>query len=257
MKNKQYVHGDHWKAIQTSEVDFAEILARAVNTEKNNKIYRGVGPYASLIGFKTPIRILTLIREREKDSMVWSAYPFLQINNPIEIAIDEIDVWPNKVEAIITGSTPRGTILSFFDTFYFMNKDKYQMKKSYIFHIAGLAYTFKKRDQGMLEFVPDEGPMKGQKISTHGMTGYQFGDVYTDDFIFHNPFRGFGKIHRLFRSKFYEFSFYLNAMEDDVPPIFFPIFVKTDLLGDFKPQPDIDIDGTGWLQGYLDGSLGS
>lgn len=253
---KIYGHGNHWDAITTSKEDFTEILVKAINTEADSKIYKGVKPYAGILGFNPPIRIFTLIKTGEKANEMWSAYPFLQVDNPIQIRLDKIDEWPGGVEAVLTGTATNGMIVSFFDTFYFMNKEKYKVGQDNVFNIAGLAYTFKKRDSKILEFTPDEGPMKGQKVSTHGMTGYQLGDVYTDDFVFMNSFKGFGSTYKLYNTKFYEFRYYHNSMEDDVAPLYFPIFVKTDLLGGYKPQPDDDIDGTGWLQGYLEGSLG-
>lgn len=253
---KQYGHGNHWNAVLMKENQLPALLVKAINTDVDDTVLVGISPYIGLLGFKPPVRVLSLLKREDKEKRIalWSAYPLLQVNNPIEVTLKGIEEWPNGVEAVLIGSTEHGADLSFFDTLYFQNKNKYKVGSTYVFHIAAIAYGLIKRPKEQEMIVIEDGPSK-EEHSTKGVTAYFFDDTYTDDFSFMNPFSGFGETHSFNGVKMREFTFFLKALGEEKDPITFPMYIRNDLLDQYEPKEGDDVNGTGWLTGYLDGSL--
>jgi len=144
--------------------------------------------------------------------------------------------------------------MSFFDAFYFLNRDKYKIGNTYPFNLAALAHSFMKRTDS-LEIKPDKGPMKGKTIHSGRMTAYFPSNDYGGEFSFTHPFTSFDGEVQAFGQKLYRYQFYTLAGMDDQAPLSFPLFVSEKVLKGYKPELNDPITGTGWLQGYLADTL--
>jgi len=256
-KEKYEGHGNNWKAfIEDFDGKFGEMLVRAANNKDckylKNKERLDVGDFLGIVNDGPPLSTLVLCHIEEENSQVYSYYPFIQMDNPLDVEISKIDEWENGGEAVIWGSV-NGVSVSFFDTLYFLNKDKYKIGETYQFNIVGLAHSFSKRIEN-LEFVAEEGPMKGEKFYTANMTSFVPNHGYGGEFSYMSPFESFSGTIEALGSKFYQYPFYLKNLEDGIA-FSFPLFIRDKILGEYKPELNDPIAGTGWLQGYLVDSL--
>lgn len=253
-KEKYEGHGNNWGAFgQFGEPEFISMGKKII--EDSKAIVKTQGELFGMIGYESPIRALALIRKGVDggNNLLDSMYPFLQIGNPIEIKISAIHEWSNKGEAVIEGSVA-GPAVSFFDALYFLNKDKYKIGHTYLFNLAGLAHSFMKRTEN-LEFVPDKGPMKGEKVDSSRMTAYFPNHDYDGEFTFSHPFTSFdGKIEA-FGATLYRYQFYIMSATENGAALSFPLFVSEKVLKGYKPELNDSVTGSGWLQGYLADSL--
>lgn len=247
-------HGNNWATFgKYGEPEFIALAKKVVDDEK--ALVKTQGDFFCMIGYESPIRALALMRkdEESKKNTIDSMFPFFQIGNPVDVKISEIKEWSTKGEAVIEGSVS-GISMSFFDAFYFLNKDKYKIGNTYPFNLAALAHSFMKRTDD-LEIKPNEGPMKGETINSGRMTAYFPSNDYGGEFSFAHPFTSFdGEVHA-FDQKLHRYQFYVLAGMDDQAPLSFPLFVSEKVLKGYKPELNDPITGTGWLQGYLADTL--
>ncbi len=255
---KEYVHGTHWSTVINQDKEMPEILVKTLH-DKNGDVYISDDSQNSgFIGYEPPVRVLVLsqVDKTNKNLDVISAYPFLYVYNPISIIIEKIEEWPNGLEATIHGITPIGSILGFFDTLYYLNKDKYKIGSKYTFNISALAYSILKRSE-YSESIAKKGPIKGEKFESSGLSGYIPSENYIDDISFYFPFDKFDKKIKFRNSFFYKMSFKLYSLKEDGRFISFPIFIRKEVLSGYKPLKRDPIMGTAWLQGYLLGNYTS
>lgn len=253
IKEEYESHGNNWGAvIDNFGMDKLVEIAKLI-TENKTSIHKVKGDFLGIIGFEPPFQVL-LLNYRNKDNYeIYSLYPFFRIGNPVDVKISKIDEWDNKCEAVIEGSLANGTYITFFDTLYFLNKEKYVIGQSYKFNLVGLAHNFKKRIEN-LQFSPSSGPLKGEKFDSTCMTGYAPIDKYGGEFSFYSPFESFLGSVEFMGSKFHVHAFYQNTSNKDIV-LRFPLFIREQTLKGYKPQPNDPIEGTAWLQGYLIDSL--
>lgn len=253
-KEKFEGHGNNWAAFgEYGEPEFIALAKKVVEDEK--ALVKTQGDFFCMIGFEPPIRALALMRkdDESKKNLLDSMFPFFQIGNPVDVKVEEIKEWSTKCEAVIEGSVG-GISISFFDPFYFLNKDKYKIGNTYSFNLAGLAHSFMKRTDN-LEIKPNEGPMKGETINSGRMTAYFPSNDYGGEFSFAHPFTSFDGEVQAFGEKLYRYQFYVLAGMDDQAPLSFPLFVSEKSLKGYKPELNDPVTGTGWLQGYLADTL--
>lgn len=256
-EERQYGHGNHWEPILQSLDEIPDMLVKAHNKESDTGKMLVNNDFIGIISFNPPVRMISILKvdRKENKNYLWSAYPFIQINNPIDITIESIDNWGNGIEAVINGRINNEIPVSFFDTLYFLNKEKYEMGKTYTFNIAALAYQFIKRPKEIMKFTVDKGPEKGRTINTEGMTSYYFDEPYTEDFIFGNPFYKFEESYNFENTGIRKFNYHLNQEDGVNKYMEFPIFVSDKVLGKYEPNKGDQINGSGWLVGYLANSL--
>jgi len=250
--NKKYEgQGNNWTAFFAGDHDIQGFIKHVVEspgaTAKRN------GDFSGIINLQGPVKALVLIKVNPENAEVYSAYPFLQISNRVEVEIKKIDEWSNGVEAVISGSVGPASI-SFFDTLYFFNKGKYEVGKKYIFEIGALAHSFIRRDEKDLIMIPDAGPLKGEKLYTHKMTSFLPVHEYPAEFQFTCPFINFSGETNSYNQNFKLFPFWLRSNDTEVPIISFPMYVNSKVIKG-EPKANDSIQGVGWLQGYLTDSF--
>ena len=251
-KEKYEGHGNNWRAvIDNFEKEDVISIAKEI-AEDENSLVINTDFFLGMINYDPPICGLALIfnNKEAKQLNLYSLYPFLQVQNPVEVEIAAIDEWSNQVEAVISGHVGEASVC-FFDSLYFYNKEKYQIGKTYIFNLVGLAHSFAKRTKD-LEITIEKAPFKGERLNSAGMTGYLPSHEYGGEFVYYHPFANFDEKITAFNSNFYRFQFNLASAINDNETIFsFPIYVREQLLNNYIPVASDPIVGTGWLQGYL------
>jgi len=239
--------GNNWTAFFGGDNDIKDFIKHVV--ESPGSSVKKNGDFSGIINLQGPVKALVLIKVNPENAEVYSAYPFLQIANRVEIEIEKIDEWSNGAEAVISGSVGHASI-SFFDTLYFLNKGKYEVGKKYIFEIGALAHSFVKRDEKDLIMIPDAGPLKGEKLYTHKMTSFLPVHEYPGEFQFTCPFINFSGEVNTYEQNFKVFPFWLRNNDTDVPVITFPMYVNSKVIkGD--PKTNDSIQGVASLQGFL------
>lgn len=148
-------HGDHWDCVlQNPNEEFAPLISKSIEkgslyaeSESDYKLdekplhgkvaileYDGGNPESEIV-----IRSVIAPDEDKKLTLV-SGYPLVKNGVELSLKITEIEEWQNGLEAWITAELPNGLILTFFDTDYAVNKEKYKAGNSYNFVIGALAY---------------------------------------------------------------------------------------------------------------------
>lgn len=72
---------------------------------------------------------------------LWIRMLFVKNGNLFSLKIKEIKEWDNGLEGWITAEFSDGRRLTFFDADYSINKDKYEIEKTYNFILGALAYS--------------------------------------------------------------------------------------------------------------------
>jgi len=252
-EEKLEVHGNHWNAlIKDFDKEMSTVLVKAANNPKSDYLIKPKKDYFAIIAETKPLSSIILVENQDQKSVIISSYPFININNRVELEITEIEGWGNGLEAVIHAAREEHIVVSFFDVFYFFNKEKYQIGKKYIFNLAALGYSAE--EQKPQEFKMDEGPAAGETFSTKGMTAYLPRNDYRDDFQFSDPVKNTMEKINYNNTDFLIFPFELRHAAEDKLALKFPIYIRKDLFKSILDKGQ-DIGGTGWLQGYLDGTL--
>lgn len=163
-------HGDHWEAVEKNYSEFtAEMLPLICEKGKlvgKNAFTHAIDDIANksgvVFGLKyldSPLHFLALVASgiEEGRNELWSAYPVCGEGIASRLIIDEVKAWDNGIEGIIEASVPEGGMISFFDPFFFLNKDRYRLGEEVDVTLAALAYMVQKAEQ--LEIEIHEGPM--------------------------------------------------------------------------------------------------
>ena len=242
---KTHGMGDTWRVFFNSELE--ENILASINIVKEDKNVIGLvnGKMVALIGLEPPIKVLVLIEKCETQHSILAAYPFLQIDNPTAVKITEIDEWESGEEAYISGSV-NDTAISFFDSLYFLNKNKYKIGNTYHFNIAGLTTCLEKRTENV-QFVAKSGPLMGETIDTANMVALIQNGNNSFEYCF--PFDKFTNSTTIFESEFYQLNFLFKNAEDYLINI--PLFVNSNQLNNYEPAQLDPVMGIILLHGYL------
>jgi len=268
-------HGGHWscfgdnvEAIVDSLVNEAaqdgEIIhQQAVTTKDPGTGEEREQTLVALTHPGTDLRVMALVMsdaDTGQNALV-SAYPFCATAIPLPVTIQDVRVWDTRIEAQIIGHGPGDAILTFFDTQYVKNKDRYEKGKTLDFHLAALAYhaepakgqTIKFTDEKLLRAMSrtqaDRNPNQPIEIPLDGAAiifPHSEGDV--DDYNFHVPVESVETFtlgeHTVHRVK-------TTLLRLD-PPVESFLYVPAHVAKDgYVPKPGDDIAGAMWLQGYL------
>lgn len=153
--NYQY-HGNHWNCIlDNPENDIIPLLSESI--EKGSLYGHTTCDYTLEEKLHGPVAILEydkgdresaiVIRNviaadnNKKSNSLVSGFPVIKGGNRITLKISKIQEWENGLEGWITAELVDGRWLTFFDTGFAINKDKYEIGKNYDFIIGALAYS--------------------------------------------------------------------------------------------------------------------
>jgi len=204
-------------------------------------------------------------------------YPFVRGGKKVRLQITEIKEWENKYEAIIYATNGEVTI-SFFDTKYFKNKEKYKIGNEYTFYLNALAYNVhflpedKKRVShegqdaarwyammGQEPEYDEKGKIKPYIMDFSKTVAYlpRHEDFY-DDAQIQAPIISVEKISA-FQTEFYKFKIKIwqnpnldpDFCSPNIPDIYVDLYTKVDFF-ERTPTTEDSLEGFIWLQGYLE-----
>ncbi|MDQ6694263.1 MAG: hypothetical protein M3014_07555 [Chloroflexota bacterium] len=239
-------HGDHWGCIlrQVEEKQLLEIIKSAISHDRSPE---RVGKELSVYNWGTPsLRVKALM----KGSDLVSAYPECQGGPIWPIVVREVVTWANGYEGQVAGEC-YGAEMRFFDTRFYRYGATYRVGETYNFHMGALAYVLGRAPEAEVEIEP------GVLVSLRGARAYMPADLDNtgadiDEFWFHSPLEEpAGTIslegHNL---RVYKVTLALPDHNELTVPLY---AAEHSLSGDMQQQqvqPDDDLEGYLWLQGY-------
>lgn len=269
-------HGNHWDCILTEDNEFEKILPMSLEKSAvygqieadyilDNKMHGTVSVLEYDGGSEGPLVIRNVIAENEeKANTLASGYPVVRDGTLLPITITEIKEWTNGLEAWIEGELSDGRPITFFDADYALNKEKYEVGKSYDFIIGCLSYTaeepeskgFKFEGQQAIDFkakmgeepeYDDGGHVKAIEFSTASLCAFMQVGHAPDEVEFISTVETVQEVQS-FNKTFWKYDVVYRA--DGDTEIFIPMYtVKTD---ENKSLENADqIQGVAWITGYL------
>lgn len=245
---KEGGHGDHWGCVFRSvEQDIlVDLIRKVVEGDNRPERFRAPGGGAAYRSTETPVRICVLVA----DDTLASAYPDAEGGPIWPVLVREIVPWSNGIEGQITGEC-HGAAVSFFDTHFYANKDRYHLGEEYNFHMSAFAYVVNRAADNEVD-IGD-----GTKVSLKGARAYmpanlgsnQGADI--DEFWFHSPLESPPT-----QSSFAGRRLLTLPITMALPDQFdmsVPLYMADHALD--VPARDLqvedDLEGYLWLQGYL------
>ena len=210
--------------------------------DDENAIALTNGSIKALIGQKPPMRFVLLVDDNKEE--VISSHALLQVDNILNITITEINEDDGLV-AFINGVV-NDVPISFYDSLYFLNKNKYTIGLEYKFHIAALAVSMKKRTEEV-QFTAKSGPFKGQIFDTSEMTSLIQNDEGSFEYCF--PFDKFIEHTEVIGLHVYKCNFNFRNIDNEYFNI--PVFVNERQLIEYQPEKNDSVAGVILLHGYL------
>ena len=269
-------HGDHWHCIlENPEKQFSEILTTAVG---NASVICGDVQTDFNIEGKTHGQVIELEYSKNDDSIavrmifcpiddsvqLISAFPCVKKGVLLSLKITKIIEWENGLEAWIIAELPDEKPLTFFDSNYAINKDKYEIGKTCEFMVGALAYLaeepkqkgFSLEGQKAIDFkmklgqepeYDENGNVKPVEFSTESLCAFMQVCGSPDDVDFISTVDDFETVNS-FDDTFWKFDVVYRRVDDECDKI--PTFVKKT-----KKNKSLDkatqLQGFLWLTGYL------
>lgn len=271
-------HGTHWDCIlENKEKEFHNLLAASIRegtlygqTECDYTLRENLHGKVVVIEFDegdsdSDIVIRDIIAEGKdgKNELV-SGYPVVRGGVHIPLKIEEIKEWENGLEAWITGELVDGSLITFFDADYAINKDKYVIGKPLDFIIGALAYYaeefefkgFSFEGQEAIDFkaktgekpeFDEEGNVKPVQLSTKKLCAFFQLNRAPDDAEFITTVEDIKTVKALGKSfrKFNTIYRRDEGTEDEIPTY----VLKTNDNNSLDKAAQIQ--GVLWLTGYL------
>lgn len=103
-------------------------------------LYTGQEPGASKAGLMSLIHHDAGGPGREPSNQLWSAFPFLGCGVEIEAEIEQVCLFPNRIEARLELSMVAGGLLEAFDPCFCQTRAVYRSGERYRFTVSALAY---------------------------------------------------------------------------------------------------------------------
>ncbi|MBP2145149.1 hypothetical protein J2129_000603 [Methanofollis sp. W23] len=235
-------HGSHWNALVRTEGEVQAAVVGALEHAGHLKmIERRRTVLAALSGGEV-LKTCSVVVDQE----LCTGYPYLARGSVHEVEVDRVEEWRSRVEGQVRGRLA-GAWIAFFDTLYFMHKERYETGGRYRFSLAALAYRLRRTDPGTVT-GPD-----GKEFSLEHMAGYfpfQGGDV--DDFVFQTHIK-----------EVREVTFGTRRVYQITAPLFRPrdregqddaeitLYAAEHVTGGYVPAVGDAISGVMWLQGHL------
>jgi hypothetical protein len=153
-------HGDRWSIFQDAvtaligswigtTIQEAEIPAFALTDERalelliargessaSALLYTGSPPGASKTGLMSLIHHDAPGLDRKAESRLWSAFPFFGIGLEIEAEVEDLWLFPNRIEARLELGLSGGGLIEAFDSMFCQHRALYRQGESYRFSLS-------------------------------------------------------------------------------------------------------------------------
>jgi len=274
----EYGHGSHLDCVTTAEQLLEKHLVSLIETGRadENANVRGIffdntfpttEEVFSITGSDEELDVsalaLIVADHESKTNEFFTVYPYVDTGDVYSLTIESILEWPNQFEAVLATTTNNGHSISFFDTKYFANKDKYEIGKSYEFCLSALAYTaeilrersFSFEGQKAIDFlaktgrqpeIDDDGNVRPVVFGLSDLVAYlPRNDPFPDDCEFQSPIKYVAPA-KSFDKSLYRLS--ITIFRD--PEISIDLFAKEEF---FETPPEVGdpVRGVLWMQGFL------
>lgn len=210
------------------------------------------------------IRNVIAADNNKKSNSLVSGFPVIKGGNRITLKISKIQEWENGLEGWITAELVDGRCLTFFDTGFAINKDKYEIGKNYDFIIGALAYSahepeskgFTFEGQKAIDFkaklgeepeYDENGNVKPIEFSTEQLCAFLQRGHAPDEAEFISTVDEVRAV-KAFGKDFWKFDVIYRSEEDDGIKI--PTFVIQSNENQ-SIQKAKQLQGILWLTGYL------
>lgn len=268
----EHVHGNHWGAFVPDTAEFfKQTLPFAIQQSSTLGCKPGPRndgePRGMLLRY--PIGsgdFISLIELQEQQNLLASAWPHIGETGCRVLTLKSGFLWPNRLEAQLEADLGPGTI-TFFDHRFLEHGSRYRNGFIAEFHLAVHAYWIERPDPAPIvidnpetirQFEPDRDPddLSPLEFHTRGMAAFfQLKPSDRDDCEFRGPVKA---VRELASGAFGARAWVLTAtvMRDDLgfedEDVNLDIVVSEPVLG-AQPLPQVgeDIQGTGWVQGWL------
>ena len=148
-------HGNHWeclgKPVDGLLKDFIPlVIAKGKVGSMVNRNHTWFGSkkkrnesLTALLYQPKPLGCMVILASdyKEERQVLYTGYPCSKAGSQHTLKIVEIHDWGNQAEAVLVCETLDGLSVSFFDTQYFANQDRYTVGECYEFTLAGLIYS--------------------------------------------------------------------------------------------------------------------
>ncbi len=168
-------HAGHMRIIARNDEEAAKISVEALELTREKKTVNygedAISAYISEFPF---LKFMTIT----KNGDTLCAYPFFNTGKPIDVRITEITQCENGLEGQLEVYTG-GSAVTFFDTMYFKNKNRYFPGKDARVLLSGIAYVLTKA-KGIA--VNDKKTQGHEAADSELAFRYENGDL--DDYVF-------------------------------------------------------------------------
>jgi len=270
-------HGNHWEAVDKDcEKTVREILPRACEEGEalggalfSHELTDVPWKKGRVIGLKyldSPLSFIALVAMDlwDKNTTLWSGYPFCSEGIDNGLVVDSIDRWDNGAEGLVTAHAPDGGILSFFDPLFFLDESQLKVGEERLFTLAALAYTLRKSEQTSI--VIDEGPLleiereqqlrdnpgseppSSVTVSLSGMAALMPHSEYPDDADARFTIEEVSEF-RVAERPFIRLTGIVMRL--DGRDVRLTVYVSKETLEGYTPQVGDDVEAILWVQGFL------
>jgi len=222
-----------------------------------------------VIGLKyldSPLSFIALVAMDlcDKNTALWSGYPFCSEGIDNGLVVDSIDRWDNGIEGLFTAHTSDGGIFSFFDPLFFLDKDQLKVGEERMFTLAALAYVLRKSEQ--MSIVIDKGPLleiereqqlrdnpgseppSSVTVSLSGMAAFMPHNEYPDDADARFTIEEVSEF-RVAERAFIRLTGIVMRL--DGRDVRLTVYVSRETLEGYTPRVGDDVEAILWVQGFL------
>lgn len=284
-EDTEHFMGSHWEAFY--EEGTQEIVKKLPEVVDAADIVKGFGsikephrplPESWTTGYHLiwpqPDRgvVITIaVDDEAKQNRLCTLYPFWPDGSRHRLAINEVTVWENGVEAQISADAG-GADLTFYDAHYLLNRSWYERGREYDFILTGIAYGARPAEDLEMPFTPnpdqvaweamlarqrgEDPPERPTTIRLGGGALFFPVDGWdADDYSFRGPVKQVAPFSDFLGQDGWVVKTTILRLSDREPEDFDLDIVVTARAwdGDTPPEVGQDIEGRLWLQGYLKG----
>ena len=270
-------HGDHWEAVEKDYEEFvAEMLplicqeGKLIGKNAFTQTVDDVSKTGVAFGLQyltSPLNFVGLVASETEDGdkELWSSYPVCAEGVNVNLVINAVTPDDSGIQGIIEASAPEGGTISFFDPYFFLNKDGYRLGEEVAVALSALAYMLRKAEQ--LEIEVTEGDMLEvhrknllEQDPTIDISTITSVSLSLDGTAIYFP-RGEPKDNAELRFKIEEVFLFECAehrfvrvtgaiMKPDSGDVKINVYASEQVLDGYVPQIGDNVEAIVWMQGY-------
>jgi len=277
-------HGDHWEIFFSDVGDIVKQLPKVVQEGQIALTHADSGspttyalpqqePKGALLVWPSPrlgvIAVIELSTQEGAHGLI-SAYPYVSEGVEHTVRLEQVRLWPNRLEAQIRASvrTDEGWAITFFDPLFAANRVFYKKDELYKFILAGFPYILETADPKPIVIDDPENirrlrsmmhptdPEQRDSLEplvfrTEGMAAFFQRDSSADDYEFQGPVKSVTELDtQMLGQQVWRIRVTVHRLSDSDFDI--DLYVTKKVLAGHKvPEIGEDVRGVLWLHGHL------